>query len=161
MYCRQGRFTVDQQEGFTLLEVVAVFIVTAIVGSMLFSYVRSAVDHTGAQLAMARNTLILQQDMETSTSRYRRIYQDMLDRGIQPADQSILSDFKTDVAGSLTGSVAIDTAHTKFVTFSRNASTKTYTVSSVTDTEQSGSHLILVLQTGGQRVLSVFSDSDQ
>lgn len=156
-----NRCRIGNNDGFTLLEVVVVIVLVAIVGSMLFGYVRSAVDHTGQQLSMARDTLVLQQAMEDVTSRYKRRYQNLLDAGIQPADVSILSDFKAEAAGALTGRAVIDTANTRFVTFSRDADTKTYTIAAYSDTEQSGAHLLMVIRAGGQRVMSVFSDSDQ
>ena len=151
----------NNQKGFTLIEVVVVLIITAIVGSMLFQYVRSATDSTAEQLTMVRDTLALQQAMEEATGRYKSRYQAMLDAGMNPASVSILTAFKNnDVAPNLSNGVTIDTVNTKFIRLSRNAGTKTYVVSTATDSEQKDAHLMLVLDRGGQRVLSIFSDSD-
>jgi prepilin-type N-terminal cleavage/methylation domain-containing protein len=146
----------EDQKGFTLIEVVAVLMLTSIVGVMLIQYVRAASDHTADQVSMVRDTLALQQEMELVTSRYKT----MLNDSANTASLSILTQFfNQEVNGYTSTAAMIDTTHTKYITFTRDASTLTYTPST-SNAEQNNSHLMLVLVRGNQRVYSFFSDSE-
>lgn len=65
------------QKGFTLIEVIITIIMASILGSVLFSYVGTAVIRSGEPIGRLRDSLALNQVMENITNDYNTNNQDI------------------------------------------------------------------------------------
>lgn len=68
----RARSKTGGESGFTLLEIIAVILITAVLGALLFQYFGQSFTHSSAPIERLQDALQLQQVMENITEDYER-----------------------------------------------------------------------------------------
>lgn len=121
---------IDNQKGFSLVEVIIVLIITGIMGSYLVTFVQSSTQNSIEPILMTNERADLQEEMEKITQEYKRRLN---------AGNFSLADFKT---GYVDGCSLVLPSETNYVRFKTGEDAM----------------LLVTLQSGNQKIWSLFSE---
>ncbi|WP_321493418.1 type II secretion system protein [uncultured Desulfobacter sp.] len=121
---------INNQKGFSLVEVIIVLIITGIMGSYLITFVQSSTQNSIEPILMTNERANLQEEMEKITQEYKKRLK---------AGNFSLADFKTGYVDGRSLVLASETSYVKFKT-------------------GEDAMLLVTLQSGNQKIWSLFAE---